>query len=336
MELRHLRYFVEVARSGSFTRAALVLGIQQPPLSQQVRDLERELGYALFHRLPRGVELTAGGAVFLEEAKGVLATVDRGVARAAQAAHGSAGSLVLGFTSSAVMHELAPRLIHGYRAANPGVALEFREAGAALVTEAVAARQLDIGFIRRPVSELSGIAFHALAEEPILAAVPASHPLAVRLRDRREGALHLRELAQENFIFVRRPGAPGIYGDFIEACRKAGLSPRVVAEVDQMLTNVMLVAAGVGVSIVPASMRDVHRGSVVYAPILGVPKLRAPLTLVSRDADANPVVQRFVRFALALGPEARAAVRSRPASGATRAGASPPRKRRSRAPARKW
>ena len=108
MELRHLRYFVAVAQSGSFTRAALTLGIQQPPLSQQVRDLERELGYPLFRRLPRGVELTEGGAVFLEEATAVLAAVQRGVARASQVAQGTAGSLALGFTSSAVMHAFAP------------------------------------------------------------------------------------------------------------------------------------------------------------------------------------------------------------------------------------
>src|SRR5512145_1933546 len=111
MELRHLRYFVAVARAGSFTRAAATLGIQQPPLSLQVRDLERELGYPLLERLPRGVALTAGGAVFLEEAAAILARVDGAVKRAGQAAQGTAGSLAIGFTSSAVVHRLAPLLI---------------------------------------------------------------------------------------------------------------------------------------------------------------------------------------------------------------------------------
>ncbi len=334
MELRHLRYFIAVAQSGSFTHAALELGIQQPPLSQQVRDLERELGYPLFRRLPRGVELTEGGTVFLEEATAILAAVQRGVARASQVAHGTAGSLALGFTSSAVMHRFAPDLIRRYREANPGVELAIHENNAAAVTEAVASRRLDIGFIRRPVSEHSGIAFDIVASEPLLIALPSRHPLAARAGQGGIPRVRLRDLAAESFILVRRPGAPGMYGDLIEACRKVGFSPNVVAEVDQMLTNVTLVAAGVGVSVVPASMRDIHQEEVCYAEAADAPQLAAPLTLVSRAGETNPVAQRFVRFAREAGEAARAPSPSRPASAARRGGASPPRKRRSRAPAR--
>ena len=335
MELRHLRYFLAVAEHRSFTRAAGALGIQQPPLSQQVRDLERELGYVLFRRLPRGVELTEGGAVFRDEASDILAAVSRGVARGAQAAQGTAGRLTLGFTSSAVTHRLAPELIRRYREAHPAVAREVVEGNAAQLTEAVAAGRLDIAFIRRPVSEQSAIAYHEVAVEKLLVALPARHPVAERARSRGASHVRLRDLAGEAFILVRRPGAPGMYGDLIEACHRVGFAPRVVAEVDQMLTNITLVAAGVGVSVVPASMADIHRDAVFYAAAKDAPELAAPLNLATRIGEASPVVAGFVRFARELAGAARGPSRSRPASGARRAGAAPRRKPRSRAPARR-
>jgi len=335
MELRHLRYFVAVAQAGSFTAAARGLGIQQPPLSQQVRDLERELGYPLLERLPRGVALTEGGAVFLEEARAVLAAVDRGVKRAAQAAHGLAGTLSLGFTSSAVTHRLAPGLIRRYREAHPGVDLEIHEGNAATVTEAVEAGRLDIAFIRLPVSGQSSLAYHTVADDRLLVALPWGHRLAVEARARGRDRVRLRDLENESFILVRRPGAPGMYGDLINACHKAGFAPRVVAEVDQMLTNITLVASGMGVSVVPASMKDIHREDVFYAEPEDAPELKAPLNLVTRLGDANPAVDRFLRFALAMREDVRAAARSRPGSGARREAASPRRKPRGRAPARR-
>lgn len=334
MELRHLRYFLAVASHRNFTRAAEALGIRQPPLSQQVRDLERELGFALFRRLPRGVELTEGGAIFRDEAEAILAAVDRGARLAAQAAQGLAGSLTIGFTSSAVMHPFTPALIRRFREAHPGVELDIHEGNAAAVTQAVAAGRYDVGFLRRPVSEEGALAYHAVSEEKLLVALPASHPVARRARARGDQRVRLADLAEASFILVRRPGAPGMYGDLIEACHEAGFAPRIAAEVDQMLTNIALVAAGVGVSVVPASMRDIHRGDVFYAEARDAPRLLAPLNLVTRIGDANPAVARFLRFALAIAPAARAAARSRPGSGARRAGASPRPRPRSRAPAR--
>lgn len=298
MELRHLRYFVAVARSASFTRAALALGIQQPPLSQQVRALERELGHALFRRLPRGVELTAGGAVFFEEAVAILEKVDRGVLRAAQAAQGAAGSLSIGFTTSAAVHRFAPDLIRSYRQTHPQVEFAVQVGNAAKLSAAVAAGRLDIALIRRAVSEHSGLAYHTVAHEKLLLALPMGHRLAVQALRRRRSSVLLRDLAHESFILVRRPGAHGMYGDLIEACHKAGFAPNVVAEVDQMLTNIALVAAGIGISVVPASMKDIHREAVFYAEARDAPQLDAPLNLVLRIGETNPTVERFVRYAL--------------------------------------
>lgn len=300
MELRHLRYFVAVAREGNFTRAASVLGMQQPPLSQQVRDLERELGFELFKRLPRGVALTPGGAVFLEEAEAVLESVGHAVVRARHAASGTEGSLKIGFTSSAMSHRLAPEMIRRFREEHGAVELVIQEGNADQVSEGVATGRLDLGFIRRPVSERSGLQYRAVIEEPLLIALPRRHPVAQRAARSKRPSIRLAELAGEPFILVRRPGAPGMYGDLLRACHKAGFAPNVVAEVSQMLTNITLVAAGVGVSAVPASMCDIHSAGVLYVEARDRPRLKAPINLVTRLGDANPVVRRFVDFALKM------------------------------------
>jgi len=301
MELRHLRYFVAVAKAGNFTRAAATLGIQQPPLSQQIRDLERELGFELFKRLPRGVELTPGGVTFRDEATAILQGAEHAVRRARQAASGATGSLSVGFTSSAMTHHLAPELLRRFREENPALEIVIQEGNAEVLSERVAAGHLDAGFIRKPVSERSGLQYHVVIEEPMLIALPRNHPIAVRALGRPKPHVKLAELANEPFIFVRRPGAPGMYGDLVRACHEAGFAPQVVAEVGQMLTNITMVAAGVGVSAVPASMREVHKEGVVYVEAKGA-KLTAPLSLVRRIGDAGPVVERFVRFALKMLP----------------------------------
>lgn len=300
MELRHLRYFAAVAREGNFTRAAAALGIQQPPLSQQVRDLERELGFDLFRRLPRGVALTPGGAIFQKEVEAILESVELAVARARRAASGTEGTLAIGFTSSAMSHRLAPEIIRRFREEHPAVELVVQEGNAEQISERVASGRLDLGFIRRPVSERSGLEYTEVIEEPLLIALPRRHPLARRAAKLKKPSVRLAELAGEPFILVRRPGAPGMYGDLLRACHKAGFAPNVVAEVGQMLTNITLVAAGVGVSAVPASMRDIHSEGVLYVEARDLPRLKAPINLVTRLAHGKPVVERFVAFALKL------------------------------------
>ncbi|MBI3714833.1 MAG: LysR family transcriptional regulator [Betaproteobacteria bacterium] len=299
MELRHLRYFVAVAEARTFTLAAARLGIQQPPLSQQIRMLENELGFALFKRVPKGVELTAGGRVFLDEAAAILAGVKRAGQRAGSAAHGKMGKLSLGFTSSAITHSLAPRLIHGFRLAYPDVELEFQEGSAAKLIQSVADGTLDIGTVRKPVSRPDGIGFRVLLNEPMLLVLPATHRLvnaASKGKKPRTGVLSLRELKAESFILTRRPGAPGMYADLIAACHRAGFTPKIAAEVENMLTNVALVAAGIGVSAVPESMRGIHTDDVVYFRPKETEQLVAPLTLVHLAPIPNPAAARFLSF----------------------------------------
>ncbi|WLH15125.1 LysR substrate-binding domain-containing protein [Pseudomonas hefeiensis] len=294
MELRHLRYFVMVAEEGHFTRAAARLNMQQPPLSQQIRALETELGFELFKRHPKGADLTTGGAVFLEEAKAILARVQDGSRRAARVAKGVEGTLAIGFTSSAAAHPLIPRIIRAFREQYPAVAITLAEGNAGRLTERASAGQLDVSLLRAPVSRPDGIEFHRLLVEELLMVLPVGHPALAEYPD----AVELRAIRDEPFILVRRPGAPGMYANLLRACEAAGFEPRVAFEVERMLTNVSLVAAGEGVSVVPASMRDIHRESVVYRRILGArPRLVAPLTLVCRQTNESPALHNFVVLA---------------------------------------
>ena len=304
MELRHLRYVVTIADEASVTRAAERLRMQQPPLSQQLRALEKELGFALFERRPKGVVPTSAGAVFIEEARGLLANAQRAKDRGARAAAGLDGTLVIGFTSSAATHRIAPELIAAYRSRYPGVQLTFSDGNAAQLTQAVLQSTLDIAFVRAPVSQAPEVRSDELIDEPMLVALPTSHPLA-RNGSSRRLALNLRTLAGEPFILVRRPGAPGMYANLVAACQAAGFIPRIAYEVESMLTNLLLVAAGIGITVVPASMRETHTELIAYFPLRGAKGLVAPMTLLSRHQSRNPAVANF----LALVRNARSKAR---------------------------
>ncbi|MEO6675909.1 MAG: LysR substrate-binding domain-containing protein [Pseudomonas sp.] len=297
MELRHLRYFIIVAEERHITRAAERLNMQQPPLSQQIRALERELGFELFKRHPKGVDLTAGGLVFLDEARVILARVEQGSLKASRAAHGIEGTLVIGFTSSAAAHPLIPRIIRAYREQYPGVELSIKEGSAREVTEDTTEKRIDIGILRAPVSAPESLTFHRLLNEEMLLALPVGHALLKGA----EPNINMIDLKDERFILVRRPGAPGMYANLIKACQNAGFEPNIAFEVERMLTNVSLVAAGEGISVVPASMRDVHRESVVYCRIRDAqPRLLAPITLVQRAFNPSAPLQNFIGLAREL------------------------------------
>jgi DNA-binding transcriptional LysR family regulator len=304
MELRHLRYLVAIAEEKSVTRAAARLGMQQPPLSQQLRCLEEEIGFRLFDRRPRGMQITAAGATFLEDALGLLAGVERAKERAARVAAGSAGTLSIGFTSSAATHRIAPEIIAAFRRSYPGIHLNFDDGNAATLTQAVLLSSLDIAFVRAPVAQSPDLVCDKLQDEPMLIALASSHPLA-RQKACPPAGLHLRVLADEPFILVRRPGAPGMYANLVAACQDAGFTPHIAHEVGSMLTNLVLVAAGVGVSIVPASMRGTHARRVTFLPLRRAHHLHAPITLLSRRQDDNPAVASFLAVARAVAHRGR-------------------------------
>ncbi|MFM0289727.1 LysR family transcriptional regulator [Paraburkholderia megapolitana] len=302
MELRHLRYFLAVAEEGQFTRAAERLAMQQPPLSQQVRLLEEELGFDLFMRLPRGVVLTPAGEAFAQDAQRLIEGLQQAAERAKRIARGEIGTVAIGLTSSAGFHPLTTEAIREFRRLHPDVAVDLTDLNAAEVNERLITGLVHVAFLRKPVERPAGLSFAMLDEEPMVVVLPDGHPLLKRRRGT-PPEVALDTLANEDFILVRRPGAPGMYADILAACRQAGFSPNIAREVPRMLLGIRLVAAGLGVTLVPASMQRYSQVGVVYCRLKKPPALTAPLHFgypdaLKDDTASNGAASRFVDFVL--------------------------------------
>jgi DNA-binding transcriptional LysR family regulator len=296
MELRHLRYFVVVAEEGHITRAAERLGMQQPPLSQRIRALERELDVQLFRRKPRGVELTPAGRVLLIEARAILDRLDQAVITTRRTARGEEGRISVGLTSAAAFHPFVAKVVREFREAFPLVSVAPEEAYAFDLIERIGDDQIDVAFMRTLVANPEGLIVDQLLEEPMVVALPRGHTLA-QPRSGKNAALSLRALANEAFIFPGRPdGERTLINDAIfAACHAAGFSPRVGQQALHIVSMLSLVAAGLGISIVSASVRRMKIDGVVYRPLRGVmPK--APLVIVSRRGNPSPLVRQFMKL----------------------------------------
>ncbi len=288
MELRHLRYFVTLAEELHFGRAAEKLGIAQPPLSQQIKAMEQEMGLLLLLRTKRRVELTAAGKVFAHEAGKVLAAVDRAVNASRRAARGETGRLEVGFVSGAVYGKV-PSIFHLMRTRYPEISLVLRDLTTEEQMEAIQEHRLDIGLIRSPVAVPESLCLRVIAQEELVAVLPRTHSLAARRK------ISLQALAGEPFVQVPRHVAPGFYDQFISACARAGFFPRIVQEVLTTQTIVSLVAVGMGISMVPSSLRGLQRSGVVYRPLEG-PAPTTELAAIWRTDDKNPALYRFLEI----------------------------------------
>jgi DNA-binding transcriptional LysR family regulator len=307
MELRHLRYFVAVAQEGHITRAAERLGIQQPPLSHQIRALEHEIGAPLFRRLPRGVALTEAGRAFLADAEAALARVGQGVEAARRAARGEAGRIRLALPPTAPFHPFVPMVIRAFRDAYPMVALAMEESLRSETLERLRGGEVDVGFLRAAIAAPEGMVVHPLLEEPMVVALPSVHALAHGDAGP-QAALPLRALAGETFIAYAREAGPALYEAMAAACLRAGFSPRLGQEAPRITTALSLVAAGFGVTLVPASMRRMALEGVTYRDLAGAAGPRAFLGLMARRDDSSAAVRNFVALVR------RAARDTRPAS----------------------
>ena len=287
MELRHLRYFIAVAEELNFTRAAERLHIAQPPLSQQIQHLEAEMGFQLFRRTKRTVQLTAAGQVFFEEAQKILQQVDRAIQLGRQTSRGELGQLTIGFVSSAA-HNVVPPILQAFRTRCPAVKLELHELTTNEQLQRLREGRIDIGFVRPPVEE-DGINSEIVFREPLIVALPETHFLADRAN------VQLRELSAEPFILFPRSLAPGLYDPIVTLCQQAGFSPIAGQEAIQMQTIISLVAAEMGVAIVPASMQNFQRSGVVYKSLPESTCIVA-IALIWRN-HSTEAVQRFLEVA---------------------------------------
>ena len=258
MELRHLRYFIAVADELSFSRAAERLDMAQPPLSQQIQRLERELGVALFLRTKRRVELSDAGRAILDEARRAVAQADAVAAAANRVVRGEAGVLRLGFSSAALYTRL-PQALRAYRARYPLVSLNLREHSSEQQVAMLTRGELDAGVVRLPIESASGsLAVESIVREPLVLAMPRGPRLGA------SASVRIRELSAEPFIIFPRNVAPGLYDRIVGLCRNGGFAPTVAQEAAEISTIVSLVSAGLGIAIVPGSVRNLQRDRVLY------------------------------------------------------------------------
>ena len=260
MELRHLRYFRAVAEELHFGRAAERLHIAQPPLSQQIRQLERELAVTLLVRTTRKVELTPAGETYLKRVVAILDAVDEAGGQAQRIAEGAEGQLAIGCVGSAT-YSLLPRLVRALREELPGVDVSVRgEMLAPAQITALLAGEIDLALLRPPI-EQSGVLVETVRRDRLLAALPEGHPLAVR------DELRVNDLRDEEFVAHAGHGRSVMNSVLTAMCADAGFVPRVRHEVEETSTLVTLVSAGLGVAIVPEPTAALDIAGVCYRPL---------------------------------------------------------------------
>lgn len=278
MDLRHLRYFVAVADEQNFTRAAEKLHISQPPLSRQIQDLEEELGLPLFERGSRPLKLTEGGRFFYGHATRLLeqaAQAIRTTKRIAQMQR----RLVIGFVPSTIYGAL-PRLVRLFRAAQPQTELALVEMSSVEQIEALKNGRIDVGFGRVRLDDPS-VKREVLREEPLVAAIPMEHELALE-----RGALSLTEIAKHDHLVYPRNPRPSYADQVLTLFRDMGLEPRAVHEVQELQTALGLVASGMGLCLVPASANRMRPDEVVYRPVAEA-KAVSPIIMSTRLQDQS-------------------------------------------------
>jgi DNA-binding transcriptional LysR family regulator len=289
-DFRQLRYFVAVAEELSFTRAALRLHLSQPPLSQQIQALEQDLGVVLLERTKRRVALTEPGRVFLDQAREILAKVDEARSHVTAAAAGHSGQLRLAYTVSVSFHPALPQALLRYRQLAPNVRLHLSEMYTEPQYAALLAGQIDVGFVRDEPSHLQdarNLRLTVIDREPLLLALPAGHALAGR------SSICLVDVAGDAFVSQPRELASTLYDRLVKLAAKAGFKPTISQHAQQINGLLALVAAGLGLALVPASMRAVRLAGVSYVPLEDADAYLL-LAVASRVDDQSPVLHQFL------------------------------------------
>ncbi|WP_264050690.1 LysR family transcriptional regulator [Methylobacterium flocculans] len=286
MELRHLRYFVAVARHLSFTAAAESLGVAQPPLSQQIRDLEIKVGTALFERTTRRVSLTRAGVDFLAQALDILEKSGEAVARARAIGAGAAGIVNVGLTGSMLAGPLGSA-IRNFSITYPGVDLRIHEMSPDRQISMLKAGQTDISFLRSPPQDLDLVSERAWCETVTLV-LPKGHRLS------RMAAIDLADLSQERFVFLRL--SDSLFAKYLwDCCVGAGFVPTITHQVVEAASLTSLVAAGLGIAIIPEFVARLAHADVVYKPLKGKP-IHADVYALWSKEKAGPLIGNFLTF----------------------------------------
>jgi DNA-binding transcriptional LysR family regulator len=288
MELRHLRYFVAVGEEQHYGRAAERLGIAQPALSRQIQDLEKELGFTLFDRLPRGVKLSAAGKLFLSDARRILQEVQAAKLRAERVATGKAGTLRVGFVEALSWHGMVPDSFRRFRGRQPDAELELHPMLSNQQMEAVRSGKLDAGFIFSLEAPDGDVAQLLVAQYKLMLAAPQGHAAT-----RRKG-LRLRDLRDVPFIWFHRWANPVYYDRIMHACLQGGLeAPRIVQHVADHATILSLVSCRLGVAFVSETTRWQCPRGVTLLPVVDL-EFPLPFYLIWRKDNQSALLQNFV------------------------------------------
>ena len=287
MELRHLKYFLAVAEELHFGKAAAKIHIAQPPLSRQIKQLEQEIGVQLFSRTKRSVELTEAGKIFQLEAGNVLGQLEKAVLKTQRASRGEAGWLGIGFVNS-INYDALPRILRNFRRQFPDVELVLQEMQGFEQNQALLDKRIHIGFSRLSIRE-ENLIFEIIDNEPLIAALPASHKLAEK------DLLTLADLSNEPFVqFVQQQQS--LYPNYIARLfAEAGLKFEVVQKVGELQTALGLVAAEIGITLVPSSVQNLTREGVVYRHFIE-PQPTIEMVMQRRRDETSPVVPRFLEI----------------------------------------
>lgn len=288
IDIRQLRLFVAVAEELHFGRAAARIGMAQPPFSQQILKLERDLGTVLLLRTSRRVSLTPAGAELLRSAHDLIAYRNRMIERVKRTASGAAGALHIGFAASSAIGILPP-IIQRMRERLPDVALHLDDRDGVDFGALIRAGALDAAIVRAPF-QTTGIVVEPLQSEPFVAVMTADHPLSGR------DTVEPGDLADSPFVLFPRAASPGLYDTIIGMCVGAGFSPSVVQEASAWLSVVSLVESGLGITIAPSSAARHSPTGVVSVPITGT-NAKAELATIRCEGPASPLVRRFLEIA---------------------------------------
>lgn len=286
IELRHLRYFIAVAEELHFGHAAARLNMSQPPLSQQIQILEQQIGAKLLARTNRSVSLTPAGRQFLADSRQILSQVDDAAARAARLHQGETGDLRIGFTSSAPFIKAVSDTLSSFRRHYPDVHIQTREINTREQIAPLNEGGLDLGLMRNTLLP-DTLAWQMILREPLLAMIHRDHPLAAK------AGVSLAELAREPFVFFDPHVGTGLYDDILGLMRRYNLTPSITQEVGEAMTIIGLVAAGLGVSILPASFRRVQLSEMRWVPILEADAVSEMWLVWAKHHEQGTAAQRF-------------------------------------------
>lgn len=291
MDFHKLKAFVAVVEECNISRAAIRMNMQQPPLTRIIQQLEQELGAILLKRLPRGVEVTEAGKALYQEALTILAHAQAIPKRVQNIAQGLEGQINIGFTNSVGLHSFLPALLRQFREAFAAVSIHLEEDGSNSLIDSIINEKNDIVFLRKPAPIGLGLNSLHILDEPLIVAMPNNHPLAGV-----NTPIQLLGLEPYDFVLYRRLAGQDLFDNILASCYQAGFSPNIVQEAPRLTSSLNLIAAGIGLSIVPEAIRDFWNKQIVYKTLQADTPCIAPIYAVYRKNLNNVRIQHLLKL----------------------------------------